>query len=295
MRKRVWKCIALVIAALILGAGVTFFLLNRAPKKSWTDYSVVAHAGGGIDGKSGTNSREAMEQAVKKGYGIIEVDLSLTSDNELILFHGWDSDTQDELELDDVDLGENGVPDLETSKNMKICKKYTTMTGEDLVSFMKKNPSIYILTDEKFSNKDQINVEMEKLAELCGYDEKLLSRFIVQIYDIDTYDRVMSVYHFPNLMYATYMYGTDDESYWVQVVEDCQERGIQTISMWNNMIATKRHGVYGRMRILNESGLRICAHTINKLSVVERVKDAGADMIVSDFLYEDDMSLLEDN
>ena len=49
------------------------------------------------------------------------------------------------------------------------------------------------------------------------------------------------------------------------------------------------------MRILNESGLRICAHTINKLSVVERVKDAGADMIVSDFLYEDDMSLLEDN
>ena len=236
-----------------------------------------------------------MEQAVKKGYGIIEVDLSLTSDNELILFHGWDSDTQDELELDDVDLGENGVPDLETFKNMKICKKYTTMTGEDLVSFMKKNPSIYILTDEKFSNKDQINVEMEKLAELCGYDEKLLSRFIVQIYDIDTYDRVMSVYHLPNLMYATYMYGTDDESYWVQVVEDCQERGIQTISMWNNMIATKRHGVYGRMRILNESGLRICAHTINKLSVVERVKDAGADMIVSDFLYEDDMSLLEDN
>ena len=52
MRKRVWKCIALVIAALILGAGVTFFLLNRAPKKSWTDYSVVAHAGGGIDGQS---------------------------------------------------------------------------------------------------------------------------------------------------------------------------------------------------------------------------------------------------
>ena len=49
------------------------------------------------------------------------------------------------------------------------------------------------------------------------------------------------------------------------------------------------------MRILNESGLRICAHTINKLSVVERVKDAGADMIVSDFLYEDDMSLLEDD
>ena len=79
------------------------------------------------------------------------MDLSLTSDNELILFHGWDSDTQDELELDDVDLGENGVPDLETFKNMKICKKYTTMTGEDLVSFMKKNPSIYILTDEKFS------------------------------------------------------------------------------------------------------------------------------------------------
>ena len=271
------------------------FLLNRTPEKPWTEYSVIAHAGGGIDGKSGTNSREAMEQAVKNGYGIIEVDLSLTSDNELILFHGWDSDTQDELELEDVDLGESGVPDLETFRSMKICKKYTTMTGSDLVSFMKRNPSLYILTDEKFSDKDQINVEMEKLVELCEYNEKLLSRFIVQIYDMDTYDRVMSVYHFPNLMYATYMYGTDDETYWTQVVEDCQERGIQAVSMWSNMIATKRHGVSGKMEILNDSGLKICAHTVNKLSVAERVKDAGADMIVSDFLYEEDMNLLEDN
>ena len=47
----------------------------------------VAHAGGGIDGETYTNSYEALDRAVNDGFRYLELDLSFTSDDQLVCIH----------------------------------------------------------------------------------------------------------------------------------------------------------------------------------------------------------------
>jgi len=50
---------------------------------------LVAHAGGGTSGGRHSNSLEAIEKAHAAGFSWFEVDLSFTSDGELVLLHDW--------------------------------------------------------------------------------------------------------------------------------------------------------------------------------------------------------------
>jgi glycerophosphoryl diester phosphodiesterase len=68
------------------------------PSQFGSAYSVIAHAGGGMmrtaaDGEpeqlSYTNSLEAVEQSIRDGKKLIELDLLTTSDGELIAGHDW--------------------------------------------------------------------------------------------------------------------------------------------------------------------------------------------------------------
>ena len=54
------------------------FLVNR-----------VAHAGGGIRGKTYTNSLDALDQNIKNGFVYFEIDFSLTKDDQLVCLHDW--------------------------------------------------------------------------------------------------------------------------------------------------------------------------------------------------------------
>ena len=51
--------------------------------------SLIAHAGGAVDGVSMTNSYEALCTARDNGYKYIELDLLFTSDSVLVAMHDW--------------------------------------------------------------------------------------------------------------------------------------------------------------------------------------------------------------
>ncbi len=51
---------------------------------------LVAHAGGGIDGQTYTNSLEAMDLSYSLGHRVIEVDFCWSSDGRLVLMHEWE-------------------------------------------------------------------------------------------------------------------------------------------------------------------------------------------------------------
>lgn len=52
--------------------------------------SLIAHAGGGIDGVKYTNSKEALLQSIDTGYRLIEIDLLVSSDGEILGAHDWE-------------------------------------------------------------------------------------------------------------------------------------------------------------------------------------------------------------
>jgi len=63
-------------------------ILNNKEKK---EYNFVAHAGGGYNGKTYTNSINAVENSISKGFKLIELDLLITNDNYVIGSHDWKS------------------------------------------------------------------------------------------------------------------------------------------------------------------------------------------------------------
>src|SRR5450631_2076103 len=52
-------------------------------------YGLVAHAGGAVGGLPYTNSRQALDGSWERGFRLFEVDLSWTSDGQLVLLHDW--------------------------------------------------------------------------------------------------------------------------------------------------------------------------------------------------------------
>lgn len=253
---------------------------------NWYDYCMIAHAGGGIDGKTMTNSLEALELANDNGYKLIELDFQLTSDEVLVLKHDWDKTNAVILELP---VGEETifVPDSNTFKTWKVYRKYTTMTAQDLIDWMKKHPDIYIVTDSKDTDEETIRKEFSQIVQLCKNDEKLLSRFVVQIYNDDMYDVVKDIYDFPNMLYTIYQIAEPTEDFFYNLSDFCVSHDIKVVTipkdyLWQPFID-----------ILKESDLIVYTHTLNTITDLEHAINMKIDGVYTDFLYESDLELIE--
>ena len=105
----------------------------------------IAHACGNIDGIKYTNSREALENCIKRGQFTIEIDLRKTTDNELVAVHKWGQFS----ELDTVMSSQE-------FKTVKIMGKYTTLMATQIDSIWKANPELILVTD-KTSDPEMLN------------------------------------------------------------------------------------------------------------------------------------------
>lgn len=87
MKRR--KCYIVILSILLLI--VIFGVWLAAPIDNRPDLSdnryYIAHAGGAIDGRQYTNSREAVMKAIDDGYKYIELDLHLESDSTILCMH----------------------------------------------------------------------------------------------------------------------------------------------------------------------------------------------------------------
>ena len=117
----------------------------------WTKYRYIAHAMGGIDGKDYTNSRQAMEYNYKKGFRVFEVDINLSSDDELIAWHSFSKDNLKDMKIPTKYSSKR--PTLSEFKKLKPYGKYTTMSFKDIVNYMEDHRDMYLIIDSK-STKD---------------------------------------------------------------------------------------------------------------------------------------------
>jgi len=112
----------------------------------------IAHAGGGIDGNSYTNSLEAMDLNYKKGFRQFELDFLKTSDGKIVAVHDWEQwrgYTNYTLE---------GVPSYKDFMNLKILDKYTPMDIAMVNDWFALHDDAVLVTDKinnplEFSNQ----------------------------------------------------------------------------------------------------------------------------------------------
>ncbi len=137
--------------------------IDRCDRYQPADQPLIAHAGGGLPTAVYTNSLEALELAAKHRFQLIELDFQKTTKGIAI---GHDPN------------------------------RLSSMTLDQLLDFLRRNPGISIVTDFKTDNL----LGLRELAQQAG---PMRGRFIPQIYKLDEYEPVRAM-GFPQPILTAY-------------------------------------------------------------------------------------------
>ena len=263
-----------IAAILIATVGLIFYrdYSRQKMEDSWMSYP-IAHAMGAIDGYDYTNSLEAFEYNYAIGHRVFEVDFRFTSDGEIVCWHDWDQGYQEGID------GEH-IPTREKFQEIQILGKYTALTLEDLILLANTYEDIYIVTDTK-SDGAEVTAQFETIlstANELGCSE-VLDRFLIQIYNDEMYKRVKSVYNFPTIIYTMYHSGWDGtEEGFLHFCRFCKNHDIRYITMWSYLARPEI------LRIANDYGLVVFAHTVNSMEEAEGLIRNGVKGVYTDVL-----------
>lgn len=244
----------------------------------WYEEScLIAHALGNAGEYTYTNTREALEESLAEGYKVLEVDLSLTSDGEVVCRHTWYSDTYD-VSYDGT------IPDLETFKNEKYFGVLTTLSGRELLEIWAEYPELYFVSDVKQDENTNLLEVLEKLVALAREmgQEKLLEHLIVQLYDIEDYDRINEIYPIKHWLFTTYQL-PDTPGAEVEAAAFAAEKGfgVLTVPAW---CMSSDYFI----ELADAYGLNLFIHTIDTPESVRKSSRRGIYGYYSDFLVPDD-------
>ena len=241
----------------------------------WLQNSVLlAHAMGGIDNTTYSNSLEAFKQAYENGFRIFEVDFSVTSDNKVVCAH-------------DFSNVENKTMDYDSFMNSKIENKYSPLDVKKMVQLMKQYPDIYIMTDFKWDNslgsdhKEVITIIEEIVKEAKEQQEELLQRFIVQIYGPDSYEIIEKIYPFEHYVYTLYHYASP---IYEEILAFCLEHNIPVVAMGIERINQER------TKYFEDWNIDVLVYTVNELEKSKELVDYGVDGIYTDWLLPKDLA-----
>ncbi len=238
---------------------------------SWVDGSrYIAHAFGGILGKTYTNSYEAFLLNYQLGQRIFEVDFALTDDGIPVLEHDaphWHETTNSPADTPFT---------YDNFRSKLIYGEFHGVDCKQLVQIMSEHPDIFLVTDTKYDDQENTKRVLNPIVEHAKQiDPSVLDRFIIQIYNEEMFDWVMEIYPWKSIIYTLYNSpGWTSEN----VVEFSKRTGVKYITVpavWLNQEITDTW---------KNAGLYVAVHTVNDFSEVKRFQSMGVDMIYTDFL-----------
>ena len=272
MKKRYF---IVVVAAAIFFVGVAVFNhIAKIEPVPWEGYP-VAHAMGGIDGYTYTNSLEAFEFNYGLGQRVFEVDMQLTADNRLVCSHDWEYSS----------VWCDNIPTEEEFLSTAVYGQYTALSIEDLLKLMQQYSDIYIVTDTKYSDPGTVT-EQFKLITAAAADhaaEPVLDRIVVQIYNDDMLEAVRAVYGFPYIIYTLYQVWDGSPESFGHYLEFCDDNGISHITMWDYCASPEILTMAGNY------GIHILVHTVNDLEEARELIGLGVENIYTDYITPDQL------
>ena len=247
----------------------SFPVISPTGEEWYSTNRLIYHAGGGIDGLTYSNSKEALEQTLSRGNRVIEIDFLYTSDGHLVCAHDWHGITN-----------QSSPPDLETYKNLRIYGKLTPLTAEELLDYMVQFNDLYIVLDTKESDAVQI---VKDLIALCGDNSDLPHRFIIQLYGSGDKQKLMDIYPFTdeNFLFTAYKFGTGDP---IRIMELCYQENISVITVPHGSLVPEA------IDFLTQKGFILFEHTVNHPNEACSALEKGVYGLYTDFLWPSDLT-----
>lgn len=145
--------------------------------------TLVAHAGGSVDGNPYTNSREAVMASIESGFQLLELDFSRTHEGDWFTTHDWKYWSQRTGYTDSLPPSTHDVLARKTAftsggQSMTIAGTYTTMSLDDLLDLLGAHRGLQIVTDTK---DDETTVALiKRLQQSPRFDQ-----FVFQTYTLE--------------------------------------------------------------------------------------------------------------
>lgn len=281
MDKRKLTASVIMVAALILLLVITLWPKKEEPATGFTAYRIIAHAMGGINGHTYTNTLDAFVANYEQGSRLFETDLLLTTDNRLIARHEWTGNMSKLLgQLDVLPAAKQGtVLSYNEVMDSPILELYSPLDIDKIMDLMIAYPDAYIVTDTKELDPELVTRQFTLIVEAAKLkDPSLLERIVPQIYSRDMLDVVNKVYAFPEVIYTLYQSQDSDE----QVLAFVKDTGVEI-----TMPVTRATKSF--VQKLKRAGARVYVHTLNDEQEITKLSRMGVDGFYTDFVSEDDL------
>ena len=234
--------------------------------------TVISHGMGMIDGVTTLNCLESFLAQYEKGVRVFEVDLRMTSDQQVVLRHDWRAGWQE-------GVSERSIPTLEEFRAKALLEKYTALSFRDLLLLMVEYPDICVVTDSKFTDAEIVTLQFEAMlrdARELGL-ESLFDRIVVQVYSELMFKVVDNIGDFPHYIYTLYNTGFDQsvESF-ENIAVFCSENGIGGVTMWSYWWKE------AFKPIAQQYGLSVYVHTVNDREQAIALLESGVNGIYTD-------------
>ena len=213
------------------------------------DLRYIMHGGGDIEGGSeNSNSLEAVNESLRRGNLMLEIDLAWTADGYLVCAHD--------------------VPDGMTRDEFLSTRIYGDLTPMDLgtlAEFMRTHPGMRVVPDIKSKNFDGLTVIREQCSDL-------LDRFLPYITRRSDYNSIRQL-GFPNMIFTTYQMSWEERQDVSGIVQFARENDIVAIALsFDDFSLTSKYLAASRAE-----GVPIVLDTVNSAETMANYVLQGVD------------------
>ncbi len=222
----------------------------------------IAHAGGGYQGATYTNSLNALASNADR-FALFEIDFSFTSDDRLVCMHDWGVSAQKAfgMEFAAPPTYERFVALAARAADFQPC------TLDTLVQWLRDHPGPRIVTDLKDEN-------LVALARIARRFPDMLHRFIPQIYHPDEYAPVRLL-GYRDVIFTIYRFRGRDE------LVVAAASGLPFFAV--TLPLARADTLVPKLR---DIGVGSYVHTVNDPQELAFFNDTATTEIYTDWLYE---------
>lgn len=212
-----------------------------------SEFILIAHAGGGLAGKTYLNTLEALDQSIKLGYKFIEIDINSTRDSVYVLSHDF------------VDMTAN-----------RFLSNKTNGTHLSLHEFLEwlKNKDVKIVTDTKLNTTEVLSIIRHNYPHL-------IKKIIPQVYFISEINIVRKM-GFINIIFTNYLY--DYPSHILMKIAE-------TKSLFGITVPYTESNLAKLAPLIKDSETPFFTHTINTQDQKIIAQKSGMRGVYTDFIY----------
>lgn len=245
---------------------IVITLIGCQPSIPQPEITAIAHAGGGIYGKTYTNSIEALTHNYERGFELFEIDFIWTSDNNLACLHDWDRTPK--WLLNYYDESPLSLQEFNQLKNDEM--GLTPCNLDRLNEWLVTHPNSYIVTDIKVRN-------MEGLKLISQSIQNFDARVIPQIKQPEEESQAFKL-GYKTLIWTLYSFKDNNQA----VLDHAKKMDLFAITM------PPHRAKQGLAHMLAPLKIPTYVHTINNWDEAHNYqKEFGLTSVYTDFLTKD--------